>query len=115
MTHNIHNGVKKVLDADRRLRLDLANPPLSLAEAFEPGAFLASQLRLDVGQVVRVTATDGRCWAEVVEVDANGRLTLAPDTVFAADDGHDAAPASTDRMAKAREALAAKRASAYAA
>lgn len=54
---------------------------LTAAEAVAPAGLPLSKLTdIAVGQVLRVQATDGRFWAEVVAVNrASGRLFIAAD------------------------------------
>lgn len=69
--------------------LDMSNAPpirfradklgLTLAEVFEPGRFSAVQARINDGAVLRIQATDGRCWAEVTGITEAGRLVIEPD------------------------------------
>ena len=69
--------------------LDMSNAPpirfradklgLTLADVFEPGRFSAMQARLNNGAVLRIWATDGRCWAEVTGITDAGRLVIEPD------------------------------------
>lgn len=71
--------------------LDMSNNPpvlfradrmkLSLSDVFAPGKFMAKQMRLNVGTVLRIKATDGTCWAEVTGVAPGDILVIEPDAV----------------------------------
>lgn len=84
------------LNVPSNMLLDMSNNPpvlfradrmsLSLADVFTPGKFLAKQLRLNVGTVLRVKATDGTCWAEVTAILAGDILVIEPDAAPASDE-----------------------------
>lgn len=52
---------------------------MTLAQALEPDTFSRVQSRLQPGDTLRITATDGRCWATVVGVSEIGGLIIEPD------------------------------------
>lgn len=59
--------------------LDVASLGLSMADALSPDAFGQQNTGLQARDIVRITASDGRCWAEVTEVTPWGTLVIEPD------------------------------------
>lgn len=97
------------INVPANMLLDMSNNPpvlfradrlkLSLSDVFTPGKFLARQLRLNVGTVLRVKAVDGTCWAEVTAILAGDILVIEPDmapALGAAPEASDAPPARSN-------------------
>lgn len=79
--------------------LDLAKMGLPVEAAFEPSAFGRVQSRINDGSILRIHGTNGRCWATVTGVAADGTLIIEPDVVPAIATTTDAVPTRQRRAA----------------
>jgi hypothetical protein len=59
--------------------IDAAGMGLSLADVFAPNAFSKDERLGGKGEIIRIEATDGRCWATVTGINDYGNVVIELD------------------------------------
>lgn len=67
------------LEFTGQYELSLIGLGLPVEAAFEPDAFSKSQVKFEVGNLLRIVGTNGRCWGTVTGVTQHGTLVIEAD------------------------------------